>query len=40
MLDELQKKKLSHMMNSESKGDNDSAAMHKKTVEDANFIGQ
>ena len=40
MLDELQKKKLSNMMNSESKDDNDSVAIHKKTVEDANFMGQ
>ncbi|MCD4753158.1 MAG: glycoside hydrolase family 3 C-terminal domain-containing protein [Anaerolineaceae bacterium] len=40
MLDKLQKKKLSNIMNGESKHKSDSIAMHKKTVEDADFMGQ
>ena len=40
MLDELQKKRLANMMNGESKEDNDSVSMHKKAVEDTDFMGR
>lgn len=39
MLEELQKKKLSNIINGESIGNDTSDAMHKETVEDADFMG-
>jgi len=39
MFDELLKKSIANMMNGESVDDNDSVAMHKKTVEDVDFMG-